>query len=48
MPAERFEDIPLVSPEEALCLLTGLGCRAGAMAVPSPSLQPAADEGPAI
>lgn len=51
LPAQSFEDIPLVTPRDAMCLLTGLGCRAPALGVdppgseegaPAPAVAPAA------
>ncbi|KAL4419645.1 hypothetical protein ABPG77_008586 [Micractinium sp. CCAP 211/92] len=37
LPAHSFGDIPLVKPMEAMCLLTGLGCRAPALGLDPPS-----------
>ncbi|KAL4443253.1 hypothetical protein ABPG75_010990 [Micractinium tetrahymenae] len=47
LPAQSFEDIPLVNPTEALCLLTGLGCRAPALGLDPPSSGEEAPAAPA-
>lgn len=39
LPAESFKDIPLVTPTDAICLLTGLGCRAPALGLNPPGAE---------